>query len=377
MTPLQLLPLGAVLASFLGSPVSQEPGRDTEQARSLFLANCASCHGEKGDGKGTADLDRAARSFQAGGFSFGNTQTALFRTLTTGIPGTPMPGFESALSVDQRKLLADYVITLGPPVTETDVARTELAVLDRPVFVRGMLSPLTDAARPTPYGLLLGLPSAQSFEYRTDDVRLLGVRYGGFVRRADWTGRGGSGLQPLGQIAATIEDGAPGPMFLNKENEPLKARFRGSWIEGERAGLTYELLRADGKTVAHVREEVRSRNTFAGLGYTRRFELRSTGIDTAIAWRMPALGTKSNVAIDTEEQGANGMSRTWSVVQLETSSFDCHIGPWRVTPDTTSDELPKNALIPLDKNTPVVIETTHLMLNQYTSRTYRRLKEEL
>ena len=43
------------------------------------------------DGNGVTELDRPARSFRDGGFSFGNTPEALFRTISTGIPGTPMP----------------------------------------------------------------------------------------------------------------------------------------------------------------------------------------------------------------------------------------------------------------------------------------------
>lgn len=377
MTPLQLLPLGLALVS-LFAPVSQEPGAtDQSEAQTLFLANCASCHGELGDGDGTTQLDRPARSFKDGGFSFGNTPGALFRTLTTGIPGTPMPGFESALSVEQRKLLADYVVTLGPPSTDVDQAQTEVAVLDRPVFVRGLLPPLTDSALPVPRGLVLGLPSGQSFEYRTDDVRLLGVRYGAFVRRADWTGRGGSGLEPLGRVAATIERGAPDATFLTAEGAPLLARFRGSWIEGGSAGITYDLVRADGAIVAHVKEAVRSRNTFAGLGYTRTLELRGTGVETSVALRRPRL-TKDSASeavgvIRFEESGAKDRSRTWSALQHSKNLFDCHIGPW-------CDAMAAQAAVasvPLKTNAAVVIETTHLTLNQFTSQTLGRLKKDL
>src|SRR5262245_2421164 len=89
-----------------------------EHARKLFLTNCASCHGETGDGKGTTQLDRPARSFKDGGFSFGNTPEQLFKTISTGIPGSPMPAFDSSLSEQDRTVLASYVVTLGPPVAE-------------------------------------------------------------------------------------------------------------------------------------------------------------------------------------------------------------------------------------------------------------------
>src|SRR5262245_50761866 len=84
-------------------------------ATAVSLPHSASCDGENGDGKGTATLDRPARSFKDGGFSYGNTPEALLRTITFGIPGTPMPAAPSVLTEAQRKALADYVISLGPP----------------------------------------------------------------------------------------------------------------------------------------------------------------------------------------------------------------------------------------------------------------------
>ncbi|HEX6883800.1 MAG TPA: c-type cytochrome, partial [Planctomycetota bacterium] len=87
------------LLALATAPAAQS---DSERARQLFLTNCATCHGETGDGKGVTQLDRPARSFMDGGFSFGNTPEALFRTISVGIPGTPMPGFDSSLSEADR-----------------------------------------------------------------------------------------------------------------------------------------------------------------------------------------------------------------------------------------------------------------------------------
>ena len=92
MSPRALL-VGSVLAS-----LALARGAPAQDARALFLQHCASCHGETGDGKGTAELDRPARSFRDGGFSHGNTSEAIFRTLTFGIPGTPMPAAPSVLT---------------------------------------------------------------------------------------------------------------------------------------------------------------------------------------------------------------------------------------------------------------------------------------
>src|SRR5262245_37021545 len=119
--------------------VTSRSAQSDARAKELFRVNCASCHGETGDGQGTTQLDRPARSFKDGGFSFGNTPEALFKTISVGIPGSPMAGFDSSLSEEERKLLASYVVTLGPPVEEVKVEDTILAVRERPLVVRGLL----------------------------------------------------------------------------------------------------------------------------------------------------------------------------------------------------------------------------------------------
>src|SRR5580765_1413354 len=125
-------PRAFIVAGFL--LVSHASAQD---ARALFLQHCTSCHGETGDGKGTAQLDRPARSFEDGGFSHGNTSEAIFRTLTFGIPGTPMPAAPSVLTEADRKALAEYVISLGPSTEAVAIAETELPVSSRPQFARG------------------------------------------------------------------------------------------------------------------------------------------------------------------------------------------------------------------------------------------------
>jgi mono/diheme cytochrome c family protein len=255
----------------LGSPLAaqDDPGPD---ARALFLANCATCHGETGDGKGVTQLDRPARSFKDGGFSFGNTPEALFRTLTMGIPGTPMPAFGESLTEPQRHALARYVITLGPPVTEVERSATRIVVGERPEVVRGLLPALVDGGERWPRGLLLGTPDGMSFEYRVDDVRLLGVRQGEFVERQDWNGRGGTALLPLGQLVHLVEGGRPEPMFRG-DSGPLDAGLVATEIAGQEVRLSYTLRSGD-QPVAAVREIPRAIATPLASGFTRRLEIR-------------------------------------------------------------------------------------------------------
>jgi mono/diheme cytochrome c family protein len=253
---------------------------EAQDARALFLQHCASCHGETGDGKGTAQLDRPARSFRDGGFSHGNTSEAIFRTLTFGIPGTPMPAAPSVLTEGERKALAEYVISLGPPPDPVVIAETELLVADRPIFARGKLAAIAQGLPERPRGLLVGIPGGLAFEYRVDDPRLLGVRRGAFVERADWRGRGGDPLKPLGSLVWLAGNGDPGPTFAAAEDGvPLEARLTSTSTTSSTPVITYD-LRPKGAPdpraapVAHVGESPSARP--GGSGFTRTFSIEST-----------------------------------------------------------------------------------------------------
>jgi mono/diheme cytochrome c family protein len=256
----------------------------SEHARQLFLTNCATCHGETGDGQGVTRLDRPARSFMDGGFSFGNTPEALFRTISVGIPGTPMPGFDSSLSEADRKALADYVVTLGPPVEAVKDEDMILAVHARPVIVRGLLPSLGEGLPTHPRGLLIGDPSGITFEYRVDDVRLLALRQGGFVKRTDWTGRGGTALEPLGKVVHLVEGGEPTTSFLSG-GTALLARLSGTRAR-EQATLEYHLVGGQ-RELAHVEERPTVVVTEVGTGYERRF--RFSSLAAPLELRAPAI----------------------------------------------------------------------------------------
>ncbi|HMK08243.1 MAG TPA: c-type cytochrome [Anaerolineales bacterium] len=95
----------------LGLPASQVEG-----GRELFLQTCAACHGEQGQGQGTApDLTSPENLAQ-------HSLQQVYDTITGG--GTGMPGYAESLSDDQRWMLAAYVRSLGlaPPPQPTTVA---------------------------------------------------------------------------------------------------------------------------------------------------------------------------------------------------------------------------------------------------------------
>ncbi len=310
--------------------------------RAVFLKACATCHGEDGSGQGVTVLDRPARSFRDGGFSFGNTTEALQRTITTGIPGTPMPGFGGSLREEDLVAVAAYVGSLGPPAAAVDARDAVLSVGPAPLVVRGILAPIAPDAPLRPRGLLIGTTDGLSFEYRIDDVRLLGVREGGFVERTDWTGRGGTPLRPLGQVVHLLGGGDPPPCFFAVVPEtarradalgdagrtaapgdvgepdpgvPLACRFTGSWIDGRSAGLDYELTLPDGARLARVRESCRAVATLGGSGFHRTFVvIFSRGVTTPIALRAddqaPAARVDRFVAAPTSARSSRGLGAT-------------------------------------------------------------------
>ena len=94
------------------------------------------CHGDLGRGDGpsaptlTDDLGqpiRAANLTQSWTFRGGSSREDIFRTMTTGLNGTPMPSFVDSLSTEQRWAITDYIVSLsggnGPGYTNLVVAK--------------------------------------------------------------------------------------------------------------------------------------------------------------------------------------------------------------------------------------------------------------
>lgn len=85
-----------------------------EFGKKTYAIQCASCHGDKGDGMGPAAgaLNPKPRNFTAeAGWKNGRKASQVFKTLTEGLGG--MPSFKS-LPGEDRWALAHYVRTLGP-----------------------------------------------------------------------------------------------------------------------------------------------------------------------------------------------------------------------------------------------------------------------
>jgi mono/diheme cytochrome c family protein len=302
-------------------------------ARGLFAKSCATCHGLDGSGQGPSVLDRPARNFKDGGFSFGNTADAIFNTISSGIPGTPMPAFAESLAESDRRRLAAYVRTLGPPVDEVDVAETILTVTDEsgPRIVRGILPPIVKGAPVRARGLLVGLPGGLTFEYRIDDVRLLGVRQGGFVERTDWRDRGGTPLKPLGGLIWVDGDGDPPATFTaEQEHEwaPLRSRLDATFSAWRAIGSS--LVDAAGTELALV-TELFEPIAEPGLAGFRR-EVVVTARQAAplrLRMRIPTPRSARLIA-SFESTAVPGDQREWHVWLREDGVYEC-IRSWGET----------------------------------------------
>ena len=81
-----------------------------QKGKAAFSENCASCHGQTGEGDGPAAayLNPKPRIFSTGKFKAGSEPSEIFKTITAGLPGSAMPSF-SQLKEEDRWALAYYV----------------------------------------------------------------------------------------------------------------------------------------------------------------------------------------------------------------------------------------------------------------------------
>ncbi|MEM9381551.1 MAG: c-type cytochrome [Planctomycetota bacterium] len=252
-----LVPLALPSAPDTPSPETAAP--PDADARAIYMEHCAQCHGETGDGKGTTDLERPARSFLDGGYSYGNTRKAVLRSVVHGIPGTPMPAFAETLDEEELGAVSDYVIALGPPGTIVRPGDSVLEVGDRPVVVQGMMPAYREGGFREPRSVVVGFPNGTTFQYRAQDARLVAVRQGDFLDRKDWGGRGGQALRPLGALTWTTDDAherAHGIVDA-QSGASLSRRIGGSRVERDSVSLDFDLVGPDGEVVGGGNEILR------------------------------------------------------------------------------------------------------------------------
>jgi mono/diheme cytochrome c family protein len=115
-----------------------------ELGKKLYEENgCLKCHGTVGRGDGPSaptlvdDFGhpiRAADLSQSWTFRGGSSREDIFRTMSTGLNGTPMPSFADALQPEQRWAITDFIASLsgsnGPAYTNLVVAKHSLDPID-------------------------------------------------------------------------------------------------------------------------------------------------------------------------------------------------------------------------------------------------------
>ena len=118
--------------------------RPSSSGRSSTKRPAASrCHGTlgRGDGPSAPTLKddwgypiRAADLAQSWTFRGGSTREDIFRTMSTGFNGTPMPSFLEALTPEQRWAITDYIVSLsgttGPAIPTSSSPSTSRTPID-------------------------------------------------------------------------------------------------------------------------------------------------------------------------------------------------------------------------------------------------------
>ncbi len=114
------------------------------QGKKLYdETGCARCHGTLGRGDGPSaptlkdDFDqpiRAADLAQSWTFRGGSSREDIFRTMSTGFNGTPMPAFVDGLTPEQRWAITDYIVSLsgtdGPGYANLVIAKPVQGSID-------------------------------------------------------------------------------------------------------------------------------------------------------------------------------------------------------------------------------------------------------
>jgi len=132
------------------------------RGKTLYVqAKCAECHGDSGRGDGPSadtlhdDFQRPIRpvDFTRGQLKAGASVTDVYRTMTTGLDGTPMPSFADSMTDEERWAIAYYVLSLsawadpltGEPLRLSPEAR---AALNAPETAADRPRTAFDPARP-------------------------------------------------------------------------------------------------------------------------------------------------------------------------------------------------------------------------------------
>jgi len=133
-----------VKVTFSDLPVPPKPAVTPiflEHGKTVYSQNCVACHGAKGDGNGDAAafLLPKPRDFVAANFRLRSTTTGqlptdvdLFRAVSFGMAGTPMPPWKHILNENDRWAVVEYIKTFSPRFTDTNETQRVLILGSQP-----------------------------------------------------------------------------------------------------------------------------------------------------------------------------------------------------------------------------------------------------
>src|SRR5262245_2312456 len=122
----------------IGDPPKATPDLLARGKALYAQAKCAQCHGDegKGDGPSAGELQDDSKfpirptDFTRGQSKAGGDVRDIYRTMTTGLDGTPMPSFADSMSDAERWAISAYVLSLSAfrdPLTGTKLALADAA----------------------------------------------------------------------------------------------------------------------------------------------------------------------------------------------------------------------------------------------------------
>jgi mono/diheme cytochrome c family protein len=134
----------SVKVTFSDLPVPPKPdvtAQFIERGKTVYAQNCLACHGVKGDGKGDAAafLLPKPRNFVQANFRLRSTPPShlptdvdLFRSVSMGMPGTPMPPWRVNLNDGDRWAVVEYIKTFSSRFADTNEDRKTVISLGTP-----------------------------------------------------------------------------------------------------------------------------------------------------------------------------------------------------------------------------------------------------